>query len=591
MTSRKRLPRSLTVLAGVAAIAVPAAASSAAAAPSAKPADPDAGVLAAHLLDQEIGWTDCGFPAPYGEVPGLACADITVPRDWHNATDGNTITVRISKTETAGPKRQGIALVNPGGPGSGGLIWGAGMAVRAPELADEFDFIGFDPRGVGASTPLVCEYTPNPDATPAEDTRDQVNGCLENPLTEFINTEQTVYDMDFIRALLGEEKLSYIGYSYGTWLGKWYETEFPKRSHRFLLDSSTDLTRKSLQQTWDLQPRSRDRQFQEHLLPYIDRNSALVGAPDGDALELRRYWELAGGNRSFFGPLLMQYFILPAMYDNSAYPAIAALLAPILIEGYNKDNGIVPEETPELTLGEAAAEVKRLVDSAVRSGNLSAEEVQRLRSMERLALADVAEQVEIRSAAAEGESVEYDFVFQAIRCQDGQWNQSESYWQSWLEDLRKKAPWIAPYSGAPACRFWTAPTEMPKVKGNSLVPTLILQSELDAATPYEGGLKSAQNLKNSALISIDNEGSHGLFPYGTECVDNAVLDYFLDGTLPNRRFTTCGAVPLPEETEVFESGGTLGKHGKIKLRMITDDVREANKLFHRLMAEQAAAEQ
>ena len=78
----------------------------------------DAGVLGAHLLDQELNWEDCDFGSEslnerFGAIPGTACADVTVPRDWHDPTDGNTITLRVSKTETSkgNPSRQGIALV------------------------------------------------------------------------------------------------------------------------------------------------------------------------------------------------------------------------------------------------------------------------------------------------------------------------------------------------------------------------------------------------------------------------------------------------------------------------------------------------
>ena len=117
--------------------------------------------LVGDLLDQELAWEACDFGSPalntrFGAIPGTACADVTVPRDWKDPQDGHTITVRVAKTETSkgNPDRQGIALVNPGGPGGSGLPWGPAMAERAPELAEQYDFIGFDPRGVGQSTAL-----------------------------------------------------------------------------------------------------------------------------------------------------------------------------------------------------------------------------------------------------------------------------------------------------------------------------------------------------------------------------------------------------------------------------------------------------
>lgn len=591
MTSTKTIGKGVLAAVGALAIALPTAA---AAAPGngngngngangkGQQSAPDAGVLAAHLLDQDVDWDSCGsFGNPRLDgIPGLACADITVPRDWHNPTDGETITVRISKTETAGDDRQGMALVNPGGPGGSGLIWGPGMAMLSPELAEHYDFFGFDPRGVGDSTPLVCSYVPDPDASYEQDQTDKVNGCLENPLTEFITTEQTAYDMDFIRALMGEDKLSYVGFSYGTWLGKWYQTEFPHHAHRFVLDSATDLTRKSLQETWDLQPRSRDRQFQDMMLPYVARNADRFGASSDDPMELRRHWELAGGNRTFMGSLVTAWYILPAMYNTAQYPSAAQMVVMVADSGAELDT--------EMSLEETRAALIEVTDRAAAAPGLSAEEVEMLRGMEANALAEVDELIATEAAAQAGTPVAYDMVFEAIRCQDGQWNQSQGYWDAWLADLAKKAPWIAPFMSAPACKDWPAVTEMPKIKGNDYPDTVIVQSELDAATPYEAGLRSAQILPNTSLISVDDEGSHGHYPYGTTCVDDAVNAYMIDGTMP-ADFTACGALPLPLETEAFPVAGDLGANGKIKLKMRTEAVKEANELLKGILAEQTAA--
>ena len=155
----------------------------------------DAAALAPHLVGQTLDWEACDFGseslnARFNAIPGTACADVTVPRDWKNPEDGHTITLRVAKTETSkgNPERQGIALVNPGGPGGSGLPWGPAMAERAPELAEQYDFIGFDPRGVGQSTALECTYTPNPEHDVWQDTKAQVDACLENELTPYITT-------------------------------------------------------------------------------------------------------------------------------------------------------------------------------------------------------------------------------------------------------------------------------------------------------------------------------------------------------------------------------------------------------------------
>ncbi|GAA1181559.1 alpha/beta fold hydrolase [Nesterenkonia xinjiangensis] len=542
----------------------------------------DAGELGAHLLDQDLTWEDCTFPdlapqtqAALQEIEGLACADVTVPRDWHDPTDGETITVRLSVTDTADPERsQGIALVNPGGPGGSGLPWGAAMAMRSPDLAEEFNFVGFDPRGVGQSTQLSCEYQPDTSHDAWEDGAAAAAGCLDNLLTPFITTEQTAYDMDFLRALLNEDRISYVGYSYGTWLGSWYQTLFPSHSHRFLLDSATDLTRKSLQETWDLQPRSRDRQFQDMLLPYMARNHETYQLSE-DPLEIRRAWEQAGGTRDPLGALITAQIVIPAMYSTAGYPGAADAVATFIALDAPEADGAT----------ELAAQLEDLIAASdgvavdpVESGAVQAQLFEKARE-------EVQRLVEVERAAATGETVSFDGSFDAIRCQDGQWNRSRGYWDAWVADLNTKAPYIGPFMGAPLCAHWPAVTEKPKPHQRTHPETLILQSEFDAATPYEAGERSAKIMPNTTLISVNNEGTHGLFPYGTTCVDDSVEAFFLDGTLPKN--VACGALPLPGEDQAYQVGGDVHEAQQtVKVKMRTDAVKEANRMVREMLMEQ-----
>lgn len=571
MSSRPRSWRSALALVAAGALALSTATTvlPAASAPPPSKAKPDAGVLAAHLLNQPIAWEACDFGeelnALFENIPGLACATVTVPRDWHNPRDGKTITLRISKTATATnpATREGIALVNPGGPGGSGLLWGPGMAFLAPELATEYDFYGFDPRGVGESTPLECDYAGDLETASYEDL---ALACRSNPLTPYINTEQTAYDMDFIRALMREPKLSYIGYSYGTWLGSWYQRVFPTHTHRFLLDSSTDVTRKSLQETWDLQPRSRDRQFQEAMLPYLGRNAATFGAPTSDPQELRRLWEQAGGTRDPLGQLITGFVLLPAMYYTGDYP-IAAEMISLFIElgGSGGDEA------------QALGQLEKLVKKAAQNPALTADQKARLNK--HLAAAKRGGLAEVYTYTG--------FEFEAIRCQDGPWKQSQGYWKAWLADLDKKAPFIAPLMEAPVCAQWPAVTEMPQKLSKKDAPkTLMIQTELDAATPYEAGVRSAQQVPNTSLISVDNEGSHAIYPYGTTCVDDAVEAYMLRGVQP-AAFTTCQAKPLPLEDKTYEVAGSIGPKGTIKLKMRTEEVKKANAMLRDLLVTQS----
>ncbi|SMC70508.1 alpha/beta hydrolase [Lentzea albidocapillata] len=545
--------------------------------------DPDTQAIAGALATQKVTWEECTFPGVAEEtvkrfktVKGLACATIQVPRDWHNPADGNTIGIRVSKTETAhkGTSRQGIALVNPGGPGGSGLPWGAAMALRTPVLAGQYDFIGFDPRGVGLSTPLKCSYTVPSSTDINVLNKAKVDGCLENPLTKFITTEQTAYDMDFIRVVLGEKKMSYIGYSYGTWLGTWYAATFPSKAHRFLLDSAVDASQTTLENTWDLQPRTRDRQFQEALLPYMARNDAEYGQGT-DPMEIRRNWEKTGGTREFLGQLFVAWFVIPAMYDTSQYPTAAAAVSAVI-------------GTP--AAGTDAEKVEQLVSKMLATKGLTDENKAFIAKAKSNALAAIAkkERVAVKTTTAAAEVETWDATFEAIRCQDGQWNQNLHYWNYWLADLTVNAPFIAPFMGTPLCAYWPTKNAMPKPDKKTFPRLLVAQSELDAATAYEGGLATAKALPKAKLISVDNEGSHGLFPYNTDCVDDPIVFFFQTGATPRKQFTGCQALPLPGEDKTFDVGGKL-TNGKVKIKMITPAVKEANKIVKDLLSGSSTA--
>lgn len=604
MITRHPLARGALAMLAVTAVAVPTAAT---ALPNTAPAGakagqgsgrPDAGILAAHLLDQEIAWEDCVFGSPreyLNDLENVSCADITVPRDWKNPTDGKTITVRINVTDTAGADRQGIILVNPGGPGSSALWLGPEMTLRSPTLAEEFDFVGMDPRGVGESTPLECFYYQDNPSDRTADAKLRAETCQRLELAPYINTEQTTYDMDFIRALLGEEKLNYLGYSYGTWLGKWYEVNFAHHAGRFVLDSAADVSDKSLEPTWDKQPQSRDRQFQERFLPYIARNAEHFGSPTDDPLELRELWELGGGARTLFGGFYFGRRVLPAMYNNKNYEEGAFVAMDIIDWGLEARaegklsaglENLSVEETRELIVQTNAELESRYTGAQRRAEQLLNQNL--LAEFDALAASGTLDTESLEPSPYPTQVRDVDF--DAIRCQDGPWNHSQGYWDAWVANIQKKAALTAPFvTSFPLCRWWPNNTEMPKAHVGSFPDTLILQSEMDVATPYEVGLKAAQALPNTALISIDDEGTHGLFPYGTECVDKTVEAYFIDGTMPEKKFNACAARPLPLETKVFPVGEVIGPNNKAKNKMVTPLVRQANEIAQRVLEQDQAA--
>ena len=276
-------------------------------------------------------------------------------------------------------------------------------------------------RGKGQSTALECTYTPNAEPDVWQDTKAQVDACLENELTPYITTEQTVYDMDFIRAVLGEEKTSYIGYSYGTWLGSWYQRVFPQHAHRFLLDSAVDISRDGLQTTWDLQPRSRDRQFQDAMLPYVARHDEIFGLGD-DPMQIRQRWEDAGGTRTQLGVIVAGSFLLPAMYDTSQYLDAGSVIAAYI--------RIMESEAAATDPAGQRTQIERILAEARAS--LPAEERDSFDRFAARGLETVGEREQLVAATQAGDAVTFEGAFSAIRCQDGQWNTSQGYWTSWV---------------------------------------------------------------------------------------------------------------------------------------------------------------
>ncbi len=535
---------------------------------------PNTSALAGVLKKQKLTWEECAYPsvtdpntvAKLKAVPNTQCASVTVPMDWHNPSNGKTISIRISQTvnsEIKSSRHKGTIFVNPGGPGGSGIPWAAAMTLRAVDLAPYYNFVGFDPRGVGESTALECTYTQDPNATPVEDTKAQVAGCQKNELTKFINTEQTAYDMDFIRALLGEKKLSYIGYSYGTWLGTWYGNVFGKNLDKILLDSSTNTTLPTLQKTWDLQPIARDRQFRQHFLPYMARHDDLYHSGT-DPEKIWQNYQAAGGTKAAIWIFAITG-VFGAFSDNSLYPDFAEITSIFTASGEKVLAG--EKAAPKLdTDAQVLANAKAVLNQAATSPEVSPTLQQKAASGAKAIdgyLGTLQQKAKLKAPGL-AEAQVYEPVFDAVRCQDGQWTQGANYWTDWVAKTAKKAPFNDSDAllSVPACAFWQTRNLMPVADPATFPKSLVVQGELDSQTAYEGGFATGTKLPGAKFIAIDNEGSHGHFPYGTECVDRPVYNYFLTGKQPSKNISVCNATPLPGETETFQSWGKIGPDGK-----------------------------
>jgi len=200
-----------------------------------------------------IAWQPC--ESPYGEGE-FECGTLTVPVNWQRP-DGTTVDLALARHRATDPGRRiGSLLLNPGGPGQSGVNLALGAPFSfSPELAARFDFVGFDPRGIGGSAEMHCDGEKadarqdalNPTDEASFQTLRQANRALADscrevsgPLADHMDTGSVARDMDAIRAALGERRISYWGGSYGTLIGQQYAELFPHRVRAMVLDSNMD---------------------------------------------------------------------------------------------------------------------------------------------------------------------------------------------------------------------------------------------------------------------------------------------------------------------------------------------------------------
>ncbi|HSU35677.1 MAG TPA: alpha/beta fold hydrolase, partial [Propionibacteriaceae bacterium] len=229
--------------------------------------DPGPAPIPQRYLDQQLDWQRCYFDKFFRAIepsaPSTLCARITVPMDWLHPNDHPDITLAIAYSR-ATRSSKGLLTTNPGGPGAVGLDFTAVLALSKLSMFTDYDLLGFDPRGFGDSEAVQCiTRQAAEDALPVVDDLRVRNkkahavevagaklwghACSTTEFSQFVSTQQTAYDMEFLRRYLGQgkpnyAKLNYIGYSYGTWLGAWYADTYPDRVGRFILDSNMNWT-------------------------------------------------------------------------------------------------------------------------------------------------------------------------------------------------------------------------------------------------------------------------------------------------------------------------------------------------------------
>ncbi|ANH92677.1 alpha/beta hydrolase [Streptomyces sp. NPDC058319] len=459
--------------------------------------------------EQKLTWRDCG-------APGFQCATMKAPLDYAQPSQGD-VRLAVARKKATGPgSRLGSLQVNPGGPGGsaiGYLQQYAGLGYPA-EIRARYDMVAMDPRGVARSEPVEClgdrdmdTYTQT-DVTPDDGKetdalvgayRTFAEGCgAHDPrLLRHVSTVEAARDMDVLRAVLGDKKLTYVGASYGTFLGATYAGLFPDRAGRLVLDGAMDpslpASRMNLDQTAGF-----ETAFQSFAKDCVRQSDCPLGgrgttpAQAGDHLaaffrKLDAHPIPAGDTKGRkLGEALATTGVIAAMYDQSAWPQLRGALNAAM---KNSDGA------PLLALSDSYYER----DSSGRYTNL----------MYANAAVNCLDLPAAYSTPAEVEKA--------------------------LPAFEKASPVFGRGLAWASlnCAYWPVkPTGGPhRIEAKGAAPIVVVGTTRDPATPYRWAQGLSAQLASARLLTFDGDG-HTAYGRGSRCIDSAVDTYLLQGTPP-----------------------------------------------------------
>jgi len=477
-----------------------------------------------------LQWEACPPPPPGIPDGGQQCARLSVPLDYR-VSNGPMIEISISRVQSAQPGlRRGVLLLNPGGPGGQGLGLPRLFALLLPQsVRDRYDLIGFDPRFVGTSTPVSCglrgvetqraiptlEENGGFDATVAF-ARRIADGCaaVSGDVLPFATTANTARDMDLIRQALGEQKISYLGYSYGTYLGAVYSTLFPSRTDRFVLDSLVDpkaVWRKQFL-SLGLGGEIRFPDFANFLIA----NEATYHQGTTQAEVRERFFELVDAAER--NPITVGTFVIDGPFFRLL--TFAGL--------YN--DGSFP----------GTAEIWQLVDSmrskAGNTRNVSA------------ALQPLLSDLMPRASAFPGVPEDNGAASAlAIVCDDAIWSRSIAQYRTEYFQQSTAFPLFGPlFSNIFPCAFWPNQPVAPPVPISSTGPAniLLVQNLRDPATPYPGARQMRAALGQRArFVTVDQGGHTAYILQSNTCANDTITAFLANGTLPGNEVSCPANAP------------------------------------------------
>ncbi len=453
---------------------------------------------------QVLRWTSCDS--------GFQCATATAPLDWANPTKATISLALIRKPATGTSK--GSLLVNPGGPGASGVDFVKTSLTYAADakLRANYDIVGFDPRGAGSSTAIKCYTNPADldaflyDILPGTIGSDQWiaennaqdaafgSGCqnLTGPLLGLVDTNSAARDLDMLRAALGDKKLDYLGYSYGTLLGATYANLFPKKTGRLVLDGAIDPATTDFEVT-ETQAKGFENAMRAYLA-YCLANSKcpFTGTVEDGMAKVRRILTelntnpITNSDGRVLGSATMFSAIILPLYSQSNWPYLNQLFTDV-------DNG-------------SAAIAFELADS-------------------------------LNGRKSDGSySDNSEEAFLAINCLDYKPTATTpAEEQAQAAELVKVAPTFGPeMAWGFTCASWPyeATRDRVAIHAKGAAPILVVGTTNDPATPYVWAQNLAKELDSGHLITRKGDGHTG-YNKGNSCVDNAVDSFFVSGTVPS----------------------------------------------------------
>ena len=478
------------------------------------------------VYGQKVAWYDCVASAGVeksAEKTGFQCAKVKVPLDY-SKPDGQTIEIAMKKHQATGSVRQGTLFMNPGGPGGSGVDdVGAMVDSTFAGVQKSYDISGFDPRGVGASTAVNCTSDTELEAK-TEDapvnagegaaTFEQraavisaqfkqfeascAAGTKPAELLDHVDTVSVARDLDVLRALSGDQKLNYAGFSYGTYLGAHYAELFPANTGRMVLDGALD--------------------------PSLSLSEHILGQARGFERALRNYvsWCQSGQNCPFSGDADAGVKQIGDIFNSADQSPVPSSDANRPVTGDDMKQVVsVALYSPESSwdvLNEAFGQVVNQKDAS--------------------AFRAIADQLAAQPLVNTGANI-------AINCRDYQVEGDMATWKAQSEKVQKASPRFAStFDGAElGCQAWghTNPQPSKKLHAKGAAPILVIGTTGDPATPYEDAVSLADQLDSGQLLTWEGNGHTAYASSGRgPCVINAVDTYLLSGTMPKKGLTCHG---------------------------------------------------